>query len=341
MRNLTFLLSAAIGVLGSTLSPAASYQLQTVIQVGGEGGWDYLTMDSDARRLYVSHATSVVVIDTAQNKMVGEIADTPGVHGIAIAHGLNKGFTTNGRENKSSVVDLTTLKTVAKIETGTNPDGMLYVPSREEVYIFNGRGQSASVIDAKANSVIATINLNGKPEFAAVDEQMGRIFNNLEDKNELIAIDLKSHEVVNRWPIAPGEEASGMAYDKEHHRLFLGCGNKMMVMVDSENGKVVDQVAIGEGVDATSFDPATQFAFASCGDGTVTITHEESPDHLKVVQTLTTEKGAKTMTIDPKTHRIYLGSAKFETPAPGQRRGRIVPGSFKILVYAPDSPNAN
>jgi DNA-binding beta-propeller fold protein YncE len=326
--------------VAGTVSPAASYQFQTEIQIGGEGGWDYLTMDSEAHRLYVSHGTSVVVVDTELNKVVGEIPDTPGVHGIAIAHDLNKGFTTNGRENKSSVIDLATLKTLAKIETGANPDGMLYVPSRKEVYLFNGRGQSATVINAKDNSVVATVSLNGKPEFAAVDEKLGRVFNNLEDKNELVAIDLKSHEVVNRWPISPGEEASGMACDKEHHRLFLGCGNKMMVVVDSESGKVVDHVAIGDGVDATAFDPAMRLAFASCGDGTVTIAHEDTPDHLTVAQTLKTEKGAKTMTIDPTTHKIYLGSAKFENPAPGQRRGRIVPGSFKVLVYGPNSGTA-
>ena len=315
---------------------AAPYKFQTEIPIGGDGGWDYLSMDSDSHRLYVSHGTSVVVIDTEQNKVVGEIADTPGVHGIAIAPDLKKGFTTNGRENKSGVVDLGTLKTTAKIETGANPDGMLYVPGLKQVYIFNGRGQSATVINAIDNSVVATVSLNGKPEFAAVDEKMGRVFNNLEDKNELVAIDTKSHEVANRWPITPGEEASGMAYDSAHHRLFLGCGNKMMVMVNSENGKVVDHIAIGDGVDAAAFDPASQLAFASCGDGTVTIAHEDSPDHLTIVQTLKTEKGAKTMTIDPGTHKIYLGSAKFEPSAAGQRRGKIVPGSFKVLVYAPD-----
>lgn len=333
MRQLFLLAVVGAGMVGSGF--AAQYQLQNEIQVGGDGGWDYLSIDSGAHRLYVSHGNSVVVIDTEQNKVVGEIADTPGVHGIAIASDLKKGFATNGRENKSSVVDLESLKTITKIETGPNPDGMLYVPGRKEVYIFNGRGQSATVVDAKNNSVVATVELKGKPEFGAVDEKMGRVFNNLEDKSELVAIDVQSHTVADRWPIAPGEEASGMAYDAAHHRLFLGCGNKMMVMVNSENGKVVDHVAIGQGVDAASFDPGSQLAFASCGDGTVTIAHEDNPDHLSVVQTLTTEKGAKTMTLDTKTHKIYLGSAKFEAPAAGQRRGRIVPGSFKVLVYGP------
>jgi len=340
MRNASFLCSVILscaGICQIQQSRGAEYRLETEIPVGGEGGWDYLTVDSKSHRLYVSHGNSIVVVDTASNKVVGEIADTPGVHGIAVAPDLGKGFTTNGRENKSSIIDLATLKTLARIETGANPDGMLYVPGRQEVYIFNGRGQSATIIDAKVGTVVATTKLNGKPEFAAVDEKAGRVFNNLEDKNEVVTIDTKTHEVVNHWAIAPGEEASGMAFDAKNHRLFLGCGNKMMVMMDSETGKVVATVPIGDGVDANSFDPATQLAFASCGDGTVTIAHEENPNSLKVVQTLTTERGAKTMVLDPATHKIYLGSAKMEAPANGQRRGRIVPGSFKVLVYTSET----
>src|SRR5439155_486580 len=181
-----------------------------------------------------------------------------------------------------------------------------------EVYLFNGRGQSATVVDLKAAKVVATVPLGGKPEFAQADPAAGRVYNNLEDKSEVVAIDIKKHEVVNHWPIAPGESASGMAIDLAHHRLFLGCRNKMMVMMDSTSGKVVVTVPIGRGVDANAFDPGTQLAFSSCGDGTVTIAHEDAPDKLTVVQTLATERGAKTMTLDPKTHRIYLGSAKFD-----------------------------
>jgi YVTN family beta-propeller protein len=246
---------------------------------------------------------------------------------------LNRGLVTCGRENKAAIVDLKTLGILSKADTGANPDGMLYEPGQQEFYAFNGRGESATVIDAKSGKVVATIPLGGKPEFAAADVKAWRVFNNLEDKSELVAIDTKKHEVVNRWPIAPGEEASGMAFDGKNHRLFLGCGNKMMLMVDSESGKVVANVPIGDGVDANSFDPGTMLAFASCGDGTVTIAHEDAPDKLTVVQTLKTEKGARTMTIDPATHKIYLASAKFDAPAEGQRRGKMVPGSFKILVY--------
>jgi len=315
-----------------------SYHFLKEIPVGGEGSWDYLSVDEANRRLYVSHATKVVVIDLDKEEIAGEIADTPGVHGLAPAPDLQRGVTSNGRENKASIVDLKTLATLSKVDTGLNPDGMLYEPSQQEVYLFNGRGQSATVIDLKAAKVVATVPLGGKPEFAQADPAAGRVYNNLEDKNEVVAIDIRKHEIVNRWPIAPGEGASGMAFDLTHHRLFLGCGNKMMVMMDSTSGKVVASVPIGQGVDANAFDPGTQLAFSSCGDGTVTIAHEDGPDKLTVVQTLKTEPRAKTMALDPRTHKIYLASARFEPapePAPGERRQRpkMVPGSFKILVY--------
>lgn len=327
---LTLVVSFAFGHASS--ADDGNYHLIKTIPVGGDGGWDYLSVNPAAQRLYVSHGTKVIVIDLAKDAVAGEITNTPGVHGFVAAPELGRGIATCGRENKAAIVDLKTLQTITKVETGANPDGMLYEPSQQEFYTFNGRGQSATVIDAKSAKVVATIPLGGKPEFAAVDVKAGRVFNNLEDKNELVAIDTKKHSVANRWPIAPGEEASGLAFDEKNHHLFLGCGNKLMVMVDSETGKVVASVPIGDGVDANAFDPATQLAFASCGDGTVTIAHEDG-DKLTVVQTLQTEKGARTMTIDPATHKIYLASAKFDAPAEGQRRGKMQPGSFKVLVY--------
>jgi len=317
----------------------APYRFIKEIQVGGEGGWDYLSIDSAARRLYVSHATKVVVIDIDKNEVVGEIADTPGVHGFAIAPELGLGFSSNGRENKASIVDLKTLKTTSKVDTGENPDAILYVPGVQEVYTFNGRGHNATVFEAKTGKVVATIPLSGKPEFAAFDPALGRVFNNIEDKNEVVAIDAKTHSVVATWPIAPGEEASGMAIDTKNHRLFIGCSNKLMVMMDCTNGKVVAAVPIGPGVDANAFDPGTGLAFASTGgDGNVTIAHEDSPVKLTVVQTLPAARGSRTMILDPKSHRIYLAAANFEAaaePAPGAKpqRPRMVPGSFKVLVY--------
>jgi hypothetical protein len=335
---------AALGFISMAVAPASraatSYELLKEIPIGGDGGWDYLAVDQYARRLYVSHATKVVVIDIDSNKVVGEIADTPGVHGTAIAPGLGRAFTSNGRENKVSIVDLKDLKTLSKVETGENPDAILFEPGHKEVYAFNGRGHSATVIEGATGKVVATIPLPGKPEFGAADSRAKRVYSNLEDKSEVAVIDTETHKVVSTWALAPGEEPSGLAFDGRHHRLFIGCGNKLMLMLDTTSGKVVDKVPIGQGVDATKFDVRTQLAFSSCGDGTVTIAHEDSPDKLTVVQTLKTEPRARTMALDPKTHRIYLASAKFEAateqPAPGKRsRPRVVPDSFKVLVYGP------
>jgi len=309
------------------------YHLIKEIPVGGDGGWDYVSVDSEAGVLYVSHGTKVVVIDLKKDQVAGEIADTPGIHGFAVAPELGRGFSSNGREGKASIVDLKTLKTLSKVETGENPDAILYEPVQKEVYTFNGRGRSATVFGAESGKVVATIPLPGKPEFAAEDPKSARIYNNIEDKNEVVVIDLKAHKVAETWPIAPGEEASGMAIDLEHHRLFLGCNNKLMLMLDSTNGKVVDKVPIGEGVDANAFDSKTQFAFASCREGTVTIAHEDSPEKLTVVQTLKTERGARTMALDPRTHNIYLPSAQYETAVEGKQRPKMVAGSFKVLVY--------
>jgi len=331
----SILLATTLLSFGAAMAVDAAgvnYHLLNTIPVGGDGGWDYLSVDSGAQQLYVSHASKVVVIDLAKDAVVGEITNTPGVHGVALAPELNRGLVTCGRENKAALVDLKTLATLSKTDTGANPDGMLYEPGHQEFYTFNGRGESATVIDAKSGKVVATIPLGGKPEFAVADSTAGLVFNNLEDKSELVAIDTAKHTVANRWPIAPGEEASGLAFDEKNHHLFLGCGNKLMAMVDSTTGKVLATVPIGDGVDANAFDPGTQLAFASCGDGTVTVAKADG-DKLSVVQTLTTEKGARTMTIDSATHKIYLASGKFSAPAAGQRRGKMEPGSFKILVY--------
>lgn len=334
----TITLCLLCGALAPLCRADGPYHFLKEIPVGGDGGWDYLSVDPAARRLYVSHGTKVVVIDMDRDAVVGEIADTTGVHGLAVASELKRGFTSNGRENKAGIVDLETLKTVAKVDTGENPDGMLYEAGQQEVYMFNGRGRSVTVFDAKSGAIVATITLAGKPEFAAADPQAGHVFNNLEDKSEVAVIDTKTHQIAATWPIAPGEEASGMAIDVAHHRLFLGCHNKLMVMMDSASGKVVATVPIGQGVDANAFDPQTQLAFASCGDGTVTVAKEESPDKLTVVQTLATRRGARTMALDPKTHNIYLATAEFEAqpePVAGapRQRPKMVPGTFKVLVY--------
>ena len=336
MRNVLATVLIAGGILAAALhGQDGPYRFSREIPIGGEGGWDYLSIDSNAHRLYVSHAAKVVVIDTQANKVAGEIPDTPGVHGFAIASDLGRGFSSNGRENKVSIVDLKTLRTLQKVDTGENPDAILYEPSRKEVYAFNGRGKSATVIDAQSGKVVATIPLEGKPEFAQADSKAGKVYVNIEDLSSIKVIDTATHKVTDTWPIAPGESASGMAIDVPNHRLFIGCDNKLMLMVDSTNGKVVYSVPIGEGVDANAFDPSTKLAFASSGGpGTVTIAREDSPSVLKVVQTLKTARGARTMTLDPATHTIYLAATDYEPQAAGSKeRPKPVAGTFKVLVY--------
>ena len=327
----------AVGLVTATTCGAqGSYHFLKEIPISGEGGWDYLSVDASARRLYMSHGAEVVVVDIDGESVVGRITNTPGVHGLAPAPELGRGFVSDGRESKAAIVDLKSLQILSKVDTGQNPDGMLYEPGRQEAYMFNGRGRSATVIDAKSGKVVATIALDGKPEFPAADPAAGRVYDNLEDKSEVAVIDTATHTVVTNWPVAPGEEGSGLAIDTDHHRLFIGCGgSKTMVMMNSTDGKVVASVPIGDGVDACDFDPGTQLAFSSCRDGTTTIAHEDSPSKLTVVQTLKTERGARTMTLDPKTHRIYLPTAKFNPPAEGERRPRMIPGTLRLLVYGP------
>jgi DNA-binding beta-propeller fold protein YncE len=320
---------------GNVLGQDGPYRAGKVIEVGGEGGWDYLSIDPAAHRLYVSHATHVVVIDTTTAKVVGDIPDTPGVHGFAIAAELGRGFASNGRENKAAIVDLKTLKLIQKVDTGENPDAILFEPGRKEVYTMNGRGKSSTVFDAQTGKVVATIPLEGKPEFAQADVKAGKVYINIEDMNAIQVIDTATHKVTATWPIAPGEAATGMAFDPVTHRLFIGCDNKLMLMLDSTTGKVVYSVPVGEGVDSTWFDPATKLAFTSNGEsGTVTVAREESPTLLKVVQTLKTRPGARTMAVDPTTHTLYLAATDYEPqPASSKARPKPIVGTFRVLTY--------
>jgi len=343
----TRLLLATLAVLTSGLSiplraADGPYRKLMEFSMVGVGGWDYLSVDATGRRLYVSHATKVVVVDIDKDVVVGEIAPAPGVHGIALAPELGRGFVSNGRESTASIVDLKTLKIVSTVKTGENPDAILYEPAHHEVYTFNGRGKSATVFDAKTGELRATIPLPGKPEFAVVDVKAGRIYNNIEDTNQLVAIDTATRAVVATWPIAPGEEASGLALDPDGHRLFLGCSNSRMLMVDATNGKVLASVAIGPGVDANAFDPGTGLAFASSSDGTLTVARPEGKDGLSVAQTLVTPKRSRTMTLDPRTHRLYVAAAEFAAPTTGAdgkpQRPQLTPGSFKVVVYEKVDP---
>jgi len=329
-----------VALFCSTALGSEVYQYAGEIPIGGEGGWDILTVDPSANRLYLLHATKVVVVDLAKSAVIGEISDTPGVHAFVAVPELQRGFSSNGKEAKVSVVNLKTLQTVSRMYTGANPDAIVYEPSRREVYVFNHSGNSCTVIDAKSAALVTTIQLAGAPEFAAVDLAAGRIYCNIEDKSEIAVIDTSKHEVIAHWPVAPGEEPSGIALDARHHHLFAGCHNKMMVMLDTNTGKVIANLPIGAGVDGCAYDESTQLAFASCGDGTTTIAKEDAAKKLAVVQVLKTERGARTMALDPTTHRIYLPSAQFApafSPSPGASPARpsIVPNTLKLLVYAP------
>jgi YVTN family beta-propeller protein len=339
-RSVTALL---IGLICAAALGNELYQPSGQIQIGGEGGWDILTIDPAANRLYLSHSAKVVVVDLSSDAVLGEIADTPGVHAFVAVPELQCGFSSNGKESKSSVVDLTTFKTISKIDTGSNPDAIVYEPRHGEVYVFNHSGNSVTVINAKEATVSTTIQLEGTPEFAAVDEKAARVYCNIEDRSQVAVIDTDKHEVIAHWSLAPGEGPSGIALDVLHHRLFSGCHNKMMTMLDTETGKVIGTVPIGAGVDGCAFDDSTQLAFASCGDGTTTIAKEEAPNKLSVVQVLRTEHGARTMALDPKSHRIYLPTAQF-APAPSPSPGTsptcpsIVSDTLKLLVYGPAGP---
>jgi DNA-binding beta-propeller fold protein YncE len=334
------MLSAATAMVGVTMSVIAAdgpYSKLTEIPVGGAARFDYLNVDSAAKRLYVTHGTEVVVIDTASNTVVGRIADTPGVHGIAIASN-GKGFTSNGSENKVSIVDLKTLQTLSKVDTGRNPDAILYEATKKEVYAFNHTGNSATVINADTGAVVAEIPLAGTAETGQADAAIGRVFVNIEDKNSVDVIDMATHKVVANWPLAPATTPTGMAIDTANHRLFVG-GGKFMVSVDTRSGKVVATAPICTGTDATWFDPGTKLVFASCSDGSITVMHQDTPDTLSVVQTVSTTRGARTMALDTATHRIYTAGAKYPTvdpsaaPAAGGRGPAALPESFHVLVF--------
>ena len=306
-------------------------------KVGGDGGWDYLKLDSESHRLFISRSTHVVVIDAESGKPVGDIPDTPGVHGIALAPDLGRGFTSNGREGTVSIFDLKTLKPISKVQAvGENPDAIIFDPATKRVFTFNGRSGDSTAIDAASGNIVGKIALGGKPEFAVSDGE-GQIFVNLEDKSELLALDPKDLKVKSRWPLAPCESPSGLAMDKKNRRLFAGCDNKMMAVVNADTGKVITTLPIGDGVDADGFDPDNQLAFASCGEGVLTVVKEESPDKFTVAQNVKTERGARTMALDPETHKIFLVTAKFGPPpaATAQQphpRPAILPDTFEVLV---------
>jgi YVTN family beta-propeller protein len=338
MRHGGFVGLLVVGALLGGVASAEEYKLARSAKLGGEGGWDYLTVDNASRRVYVSRSSHVMVLDADSLEVVGDIPDTSGVHGIAIAADLGKGFTSNGRANTLTVFDTKTLKATGEVKAGTNPDAILYDGFTQRVFAFNGRSGDVTVVDAKTGAVVGTIPIGGKLEFGQTDGK-GQVFVNVEDKSEIVALDAKEMKVLAHWPIAPCEEPTGLALDAAHRRLFATCGNKLMAVVNADTGKVVTTLPIGGGSDGASFDPVTQNAFSSNGEGTLTVVHESAPDKFEVVQTVKTQRSARTITLDPKTHSLLLpaaelGPAPAATPEQPRPRPIAVPGSFVLVVVS-------
>ena len=328
-------------VLGLILTSAAlaqtGYHVTKRIPVGGDGGWDYLMVDNAARRLYVSHATEVDVIDADNGTVAGKITGLKGVHGIALAPEFNRGFISNGQAGTVTVFDLKTLKRIGDdLPAGKNPDAIIYDSATGRIFVFNGGSSNATVIDAELGVAVGTVTLEGKPEFGVADGA-NAVFVNIEDKNSIMRIDSRKLLVEQRWALAPCEEPSGIAMDRSGRRIFSGCHNKMMAVLDADSGKVVTTVPICDGIDATWFDSETAMVYNSCSDGTITAIHQDSPNEYKVVDTIKTQSGSRTMALDSKTHKLFVPAAEYEAPAAppaeGQRpRRKMVPGSFSVLV---------
>src|SRR5580692_604802 len=298
-------------------SSDGGYSIVKKISIPGQGSWDYLTIDQAARRLYVSHGTQVEVIDVDSRAIVGKIENTPGVHGIAIAPELGRGFVSNGQAATVTIFDLKTLKKIEDVTVGKKPDAIIYDPATARVFAFNGDGNSATAIQAADGKVAGTVDLGGGPEFAVADGS-GYVYNNIEDASLVLKINARSLKVEQRWPTAPCASPSSIAMDRPNRRLFIGCRNKFMAVVNADTGQVIATLAIGDHVDATAFDPASRLIFNSNGEGTITVIHQDSADKYSVVENVKTLPKAKTMALDPKTHRLFLSTAEA--------------GQFEVLV---------
>ena len=342
-RSLLLVSLLALAPLAATqAADAPHYRITHQVSLPGNEGWDYLLYDQAGHRLFVSHGTRVLVVDADKLTVTGEIADTPGVHGIALAGDLGRGYISAGRAGTVVVFDLKTLARLREIKvTGDNPDAILYDPVTHRVFTFNGRGRNATAIDARTDEIAGTVALDAKPEFAATDAK-GRIYVNLEDKGSLAVLDPRKVSVEATWAIPGCVEPSGLALDAVHGRLFPACDNKVMAVVDVATGKVLGTAPIGGGVDAAAFDPGTGLAFASCGEGVLTVVRVGSSGRPEVVESVTTQRGARTMALDLEKHRVFLVTADFSPPPPATAaqphpRPAMVPGSFRLLVLEPGS----
>ena len=336
-------LTVALGLLAApTLSLAAqtsgpaTYHVVRDLKLGGDGRWDYVTVDTAHHRLFIARQTRVMVVDPESGKLLGEVPGLNGAHGVAFAYAAGHGFATSGHDSTVTMFDLKTLRVLRRTKAADDADAVLYDPASKRIFTFNGDAGSSSVIDPRSGALVGSIPLGGKPEFGVTTGQ-GRVYVNLEDKAEIVEVDPSAMRVLRRWSLAPCEEPTGLAVDREHHLLFSGCHNKLLAISNAVQGKMIAHVPIGGGVDAGAFDPSTQLAFASNGDGTLTVVHEDSPTAFHVVTNVTTRPGARTMALDGRTHRIYTVTSAFgPAPAPTSRephpRPSLVPGTFSLLV---------
>jgi DNA-binding beta-propeller fold protein YncE len=327
------MLTAVTLAIGSSAQPPkGEFKVLNKIAVGGDGGWDYLTMDSDARRLYIARANRVMVVDVDQGKLVGEVADTKGVHGVALDVKRKRGFTSNGGDSTVSIFDLETLKETARPKVGKGPDAIIFDPGSDRVFTFNATSKDATAIDAGSGTVAGTVDLGARPEFAVADGK-GRVYVNLLGSEEVAVFDSKTLKVEGKWPIAPAKQPIGISMDTAKRRVFVSCRSDHMVIFDADKGKILDTVPIGKGTDASVFDAGTGLAFSSNGgDGTLTVIDEPAPGKFRVLANVPTQQGAKTMALDSKTHNILLVAASYKASPDGKKKGALEPGSFSVLV---------
>ncbi len=329
MKKFLFIGTLVLFINLNLFAQVSGYSVKETFHISSPGGWDYLAVNNN--KLYVSHGTQVNILNENTGDSIGVIPNTTGVHGIAFVNSLNKGYTSNGRLNNVTVFNLSNNEILGQVVTGDNPDAIFYDDFSNKIITCNGRSQSLSIIDPKTDKVVQTIPLSGKPE-TAVSDGKGHVFVNIEDKSAISKINMATYQVEQTWPIAPGESPSGLSIDRKTNRLFAGCDNKMLVVLDAETGKVVSTPAIGDGCDGTSFDPELHYVYSSNGDGTLTVIREVSKDKFEVIDNVPTKKGARTNALDTHTHTVYLSTADFGPKATGERRPPMIPGSFQVLV---------
>jgi YVTN family beta-propeller protein len=331
MKKIFLLIISVVSI--NLMFAQSGYKLTKTFHIASSGGWDYITADANSNKLFLSHGIQVNVIDKTNGDSIGVIKNTNGVHGIALNKDMQRGYTSNGRSNNVTVFNLTTLAVVDSVATGQNPDAIMYDAFSKKIITCNGRSKDLTVIDPSTNKVIATIAVGGKPE-TAVSDNAGKIFVNIEDKNEIVAIDIVNNTVLNHWSIAPGDGPTGLAIDVKTKRLFAGC-EKQLIVVDATNGKIVDKLTIGDGCDGVAFDNSLQYIFTSNGEGTVTVIKEISANEFKILENITTKKGARTICVDETTHIVYLPAADYE-PLPAnageKTRPKMIAGTFGALV---------